>query len=108
VTDDDRLHAIDSVNANDFGVRHHRKPTVVHVRGPAEPSANALHLSRVAGMQHDQHASPALHRVNSRSECRFIVTGHDEIDGSGHRVALAATTRTNDAARRRERIFSML
>jgi hypothetical protein len=108
VADDDRLHDIDSVNANHFGVRHHRKSTVVRVRGPAEPPANALHRSRVAGTQDDQHASPALHRVNSRSECLSIVTGHHEIDGSGHRVALAATTRTNDAARRRERKFSML
>ena len=89
MTDDDRLHAIDSVHADDLGVRHHRKLAVVSVRGSAEASAKALHHSRVARTQHDEHAQAAPHSVDSRSECGSVVTGDDEIDGSGHRVAVA-------------------
>src|SRR5687767_8733084 len=42
VTDNDRLHAIDSVHAHDFGVRHDGKQADVSVRGSVEASAKAL------------------------------------------------------------------
>jgi hypothetical protein len=81
VTDDDRLDAIHSVHAGDFGARHHRKLTLVCVRGSAEASAKTLRPSRAARTQHDEHTP--LHRVDSRSKCDAVVTGHDEIDGWG-------------------------
>jgi hypothetical protein len=77
VTDDDCLHRIDSVHADDFGIRHHRHLTM---RGSAEAS-NAWHDSRVARTQHDEHMLAAPHSVPRRSECGFLVTGYDEIDG---------------------------
>lgn len=87
LTDDDRLHAFDSVHADDFCVRHHRKLSAAQVRGSAEAPAKALHASHIAGTQHDQHATLPLHSVHSRGESGPVVAGHDEIDGSGHRVA---------------------
>jgi hypothetical protein len=82
VPDDDRFHAIDSVNADDFGVRHHRQPTVVRIRGSVEASAKALRRSRAARTQHNQHAPAALHRVGGGGERGPVVAGQDEIDGS--------------------------
>jgi hypothetical protein len=58
-----------------------------------------LRCERIARTQYDQHALPAPHSVESRGERRFVVTGHDKINGSGHRVRLA-TTRTKAASRR--------
>ena len=84
MTNDDSLDATDAVHADDFGVRHHFKLTVVCARGSAEASAKPLHRSRVARTQHDERASAALHSVDRRSECGSVVTGHDEIDGSDH------------------------
>ena len=84
VADHDCLHTIDSVHADDVGVRHHRKLTTVCVRGPAETSANALHRSRIAGTQHDEHTAAAPHGVDSRGDRGSAATGHDEVDGSRH------------------------
>src|ERR1051326_926203 len=88
VTNDDRLDAIESVNADDLGLRHYCKPTAVRVRGSAEASAKALRRSRAARTQHHQHALTAMDGVDSRNQCGSAVTAHNEIDRSGHRVAL--------------------
>jgi hypothetical protein len=98
VANDDCLHATDSVRADNFSVRYHCK-LAVRLRRPAEAPAKALRRSRAARTQHHQHASSALHSVESRGERSSIVTDHDEIDTSRHRVPLA-TTRTNGAGRR--------
>ncbi len=82
VTNDDRLHTIDSVHANDFSVGHYGKLAAIAVCRWAEASTLTLHRPRVPGAQHEQHTPPELHCLECSAECACIVTGHDEIDGS--------------------------
>jgi len=103
VTDDHRLYAIDAVNADDFGIRHHSKAAVFRFRGSAEASAKSLRRPGAAGTQHHQHSSPAIGSVDSRGECGAVATAHNEIDRSGHSARLAATTKAAGG-----RISSML
>lgn len=90
MTNDDCLDCIDSVHADDFGTRHHAKLTRVRPCRLAEASPKPLRLSRVAGTQDDENASAAPKGIDSRSACAPSVAADDEIDGSHHRVDLAA------------------
>ncbi len=99
VADDDRLHAIDSVHTDDFGIRQYRKPAGIRIRSPAEARPKPLRKVRIARTQYNQHASPPLHSIERRGERRFFVAGKDKIDSSGQRGRLSTTT-TNVAARR--------
>jgi len=99
VANHDCLNATNSVRADDFSVRHHCNLTSVCLRRSAKASAKALRRSHAARTQNHQHASSALHSVESRGERSSIVTGHDQIDTSGQRVPVAKTW-TNGAGRR--------
>jgi hypothetical protein len=77
VTDDDGLDAIDTVDADDFCVGHHRHLTI---RGSAEAS-QAGHRSRIVGTQHDEHALATPHGIHGRGHGGSRVAGHDEVDG---------------------------
>jgi len=90
MTDDDRLHCIDSVHADDFGTRHHLQLTGVRARRLAQPSPKSLRLSCIARTQDDKNASAAPKGLDRRSARGPAIAADDEIDGSGHRVDLAA------------------
>jgi hypothetical protein len=94
VPDDDRFHAIDSVNAYDFGVRHHRQPTVVRIRGSVEASSRGWRSLRY---------EPGVNRSVLRSKTKnssgsdWIVAG-----GSSLRLPFQAAT-ASDELRKFER-----
>ena len=90
MTDDDCLHSIDSVHADDFGTRHHPKPTGVRTHRLAKASPKPSRLSRVAGTQDDENASAVPEGIDSRSACAPAITADYEIDSSGHCVDFAA------------------
>lgn len=97
MADDDGLHTIDSVHADDFGSRHHRDQTGFRARGLTQASPQASPDSRVARPQDDEHVPAALQSGGSGSERAATATGNDEIAGSDHRVALTGacpSTRT--------------
>jgi hypothetical protein len=76
VTDDDGLHAVDSVHADDFCVRHHRQ---LIPRGSAQAS-QAWHYS-AARMQDNEHTLAAPQSINGRSDGGSLVAIDNEIDG---------------------------
>ena len=90
MTDDDCLHCIDSVHADDFGTRHHPKLTGVRARRLAQASPKSLRLSRIARTQDDENSSAAPEGVDSRGARGPAIAADDEIDGSGHCADLAA------------------
>ena len=90
MTDDDGLHCIDSVHADDFGTRHHPKLTTVRARRLAQASPKSLRLSRIARTQDDENSSAAPEGIDRRSARGRAIAADDEIDGSGHRVDLVA------------------
>ncbi len=90
MTDDDGLHGIDSVHADDFGTRHHRELTKSRVRGLAQACPESLRLSRIARTQDDEHPSAAPEGIDSRGARGPATAADDEIDGSGHCVDVAA------------------
>jgi hypothetical protein len=77
VPDDDRLHAIDSVHADDFCVRHHPELTL----GGSAEAPQACRHSRVPRTQHNERTLAAPHRIHGRRDCDCLVAGHNEIDG---------------------------
>lgn len=88
--DDDRLHGVDAVHADDFGARHHPEAAGRRASRLAQASPKSLRLSRIAGPQDDENASAAAEGIDSRSARGPAVAADDEIDGSGHCVDLAA------------------
>jgi hypothetical protein len=89
MTDDDGFHAIDSVDADDFGTRHHAQLTGVRARRLAEASPQALCPWGVARTHDDENASAAPEGIDSRSACGPAMTANDEVDGTDHCVDLA-------------------
>jgi len=102
MTDDDCLHCLDSVHADDFGIRYHRKVTGVRSRRLADASPKPLRLPRIAGTQDDKHASAAPEDVDGRSACVPSIAADDEIDGSGH-CRLLRPSRSADNQRSAQR-----
>ena len=90
MTDDDCLHCINSVHADDFGIRHHPKLTGVRARRLAQGSPKSLRLSRIVRTQDDENPSAAPEGIDSCSARGSAIAADDEIDGSGHGVDLAA------------------
>jgi hypothetical protein len=90
MTDDDRLHCLDAVHADDFGTRHHPQLTGVRARRLAQESPKSLRLSRIARTQDDEHSCAAPEGIDSRSARGPAIAADDEIDGSGHCVDRAA------------------
>ena len=90
MTDDDCLHGIDSVDADDIGTRHHAELTGVRARRLAQASPKSLRLPRIARTQDDEHSSAAPEGIDRRSARGPAIAADDEIDGSGHCVDLAA------------------
>lgn len=80
VPDDDRLHAMDSVHADDFGVRHHCKLTVRCLGPSPQVASKPSCCSRVGCAQHEEHPLAAADSVDDRSECVAAVAGYDEIN----------------------------
>ena len=90
MTDDDCLHCIDSVHADDFGIRHHPELTGVRSRRLAQPSPKSLRLSRIARTQDDEHSSAVTEGIDSRRARGGAIAADDEVDGSIHCVDLTA------------------
>ena len=90
MTHDDCLHCVDSVHANDFGTRHHRQLTGSRAPRLAKASLQSSRLSRIARTQDDEHASAGPEGIDSRRARGAAIAADDEIDGSGHCVALVA------------------
>ncbi|HKS63338.1 MAG TPA: hypothetical protein VJT13_16670 [Xanthobacteraceae bacterium] len=84
VTDDGRFNAIDSVHADDFGIRHHRHAAAACVRCRAEASTKTSPHSRIASTQHDEDALAALQSIGRRSECGAAAASNDEVYGWAH------------------------
>jgi hypothetical protein len=78
MSDHDRFHATDSVNANDASVRQHSKLILACGPDARENPANASPLSGIAA-QHDQYAAAALERLGGSGERRTAATGDNEI-----------------------------
>jgi len=93
MTDDDRLHGIDSVHADDVGTRHHPELTGVRARRPAQASPKSLRLLRIPRTQDDENSSAAPEGGDSRRARGPAIATDDEIDGSRHCVNLAAAGR---------------
>jgi hypothetical protein len=77
VADDDRLYAIDSVNADDFCIRHDRQLTSP---GPAA-APQARPRSRGVRTQHNEHTLAAPNGSHGRSDGGAFVASHNEIHG---------------------------
>jgi hypothetical protein len=84
---------MDSVHADDFCVRHHRR---LILRGSAQAS-QAWHYSRTGRTQDNEHTLAAPHSINGRGDRRCLVAGHNQIDGP-HRIAPEKFNRGSRAA----------
>jgi hypothetical protein len=82
VTDDDGLHTVDSVHADDFCVRHHGQPSL---RGSAQAS-QAWHCARTGRAQDNEHTLAAPESIHGRSDSGALIADRNEIDGL-HRIA---------------------
>jgi hypothetical protein len=89
MSDDDCLHCIDSVHADDLGTRHHPELTGVRARRLAQASPKSSCLSRIAGTHDDENSSAAPEGIDRRSACAPAIAADDEIDGSAHCVGLS-------------------
>jgi hypothetical protein len=77
VTDDDGLHAVDSVHADDFCVRHHRQL----IPGGSAQASQASHHSRTDRTQDNEHTLAAPQSINGCSDGGSLVASDNEIDG---------------------------
>jgi hypothetical protein len=73
---------MNSVHAEDFGVRHRRKLTDVSVHRSPEAAAKPSQRSCVARAQHEEHPLATSDSIDNRSGCGAAVAGYDEIDRS--------------------------
>jgi hypothetical protein len=83
VANDDRLHAIDCLHTNDFGVGHHHQLSVSCIRRSSNVPAKPLCRPCVGG-EHDEYALSAPNSIDSRIKDGFRISGHDNIDGPAH------------------------
>lgn len=95
IADEHRLHALDSVHADDLGVRPYRAPTLSGGRGSAESKAKRARGPGVARPHHDEKALAVPERPDRDGEKRPTVTGENEIDGAAHGVGPAAAGPTS-------------
>lgn len=79
MTDYDRLHVFNSINADEFGIGNHCKPIVLTVGSSAEAFVMTLRSLPVTRMQHHQHALIVTESVDNGSEGGPAITAHDEI-----------------------------
>ena len=88
MTDDDRLHAVDAVRANNLGTRHDTELTAVDTRGFEKAPPKTLRDSGVGRTQDDENALAALQSGDSGRVRGAGGGGDDEIDGPDHGVCL--------------------
>ena len=88
MTDDDCLHSVDSVHADNFGTCHDPELTAVGTRSLRTVPPKPSRCSRVGRTQDDENALAALQSDDSGSARGAAVAGDDEIDRSDHCVRL--------------------
>ncbi|SRR6476661_1865980 len=88
MTDDDRLHAVDSVRANNLGTCHHAQLIAIGTRGFKEARPKTSCDSRIDRTQDDENAIAALQSPDSHPARGAAVAGDDDIDGPDHCVLL--------------------
>lgn len=90
MTDNDCLHSVDSVDADNFGACHDAKLTAVGTRGLEEAPPKTSCDSRVGSTQDDENTLAALQSADSGSARGAAIARDDEVDGPDHGVRLAA------------------
>lgn len=89
VTDDDCLHSVDSVGADNFGTGDDPQVTTVGTRRSEEAPPKPSRGSFVGRTQDDENAVAALESADRGSAPGAAVAGDDEVDGRDHCVRLA-------------------
>ena len=84
MTDDDGLHSIDSVRADNLGTCHDHKLTAVSRPGFEEAPPKTPRYPGVGRTQDDEHAPAAPQSADSGSAPGTGVAGDDEIDAPDH------------------------
>jgi len=90
VTDDDCLHSVDSVHADNLGTGDDPELTAAGTHGFNEGSPKASGCSRVGRTQDNEDALAALQRADSSRARGAAVARDDQVDRPDHCVRLAA------------------
>jgi len=89
-TEDDCLHPVDSVHADDFCPCDDAELITIGPRGLEKVPAKTSRSSRVIRMQDDQNALAALESADGSGASGSSVAGDDEIDGHDHSLSGSA------------------
>jgi len=104
MADDDHLHALNTVHADDRDVRHDHELPFADVDLRAEPPAKAPAIAAVSGGQQYEHAPTSRQRGSGRGEGGIPASRHDQIHGPDHWVGpggVRPPTRTGPLSVRR-------
>jgi len=94
VADDDCLHSVDSVGADNLGTRHDTELTAVDTRGFEKAPPKTLRDSGVGRTQDDENALAALESADGGRAHGAAVARNDNVDHPDHCVRLAAGSLT--------------
>src|SRR3954454_25050846 len=90
VTNDDGLHSVDSVQADNFGACDDPDPTAAGTNGATNGSLKESRCSRVGRTQDDETPLAALQGVGGGHAYGAAVTRDDQVDRADHCVRMAA------------------
>ena len=94
MTDDDRLHGIDAIGADDLGICHDPNPAGGCPRSVPEPYAEPPRNTHVAGTQYNENTLTTLQGAENGNARGVAVSGDDKIHGPHHSVRVAETGST--------------
>lgn len=104
MADDDHLHTLNTVHADDRHVRPHHELPFADVDARAEPPAKAPAIAAVSGCQQYEYAPTSRQRGSGRGEGEIPAACHDQIHGPDHWVGTGSVrppTRTGPLKVRR-------
>jgi hypothetical protein len=84
VTDDDGLHSVEPVGADNIGTPDHRQPTAVGTRRVEQAPPKASRDSRLGRAEDDENALAAPQSIDRGRSSGAAIARDDEIDGLSH------------------------